>query len=259
MARWSNQAGKTVNATTAETYIWTPNEVSQMSQRSIGWECTTANNDLTAVDEIRVKSVRYGLVFDVLTAQFRAWQEAETADNLIPSTSSLYWGIDFQPVGLAGASVGLPEGADCSYEVVANNTNAAGSIRTFGHDQGKPNFFPRFVSQASGVVASTGLGRIPLNAPDGLLYGISVPIVGATGVLNLRVVVNGVTLVGWSNQQALIQMAREYSPATLTTDLWLRMPSLMPATPGNSYIEVQTGAGAAASDAYAPMYLVPHP
>lgn len=259
MALWSNQANKTVNATTAETYIWTPQEVSQLAQEAIGFEFTGANNDLTAVDEMRVKSVRYGLLFDVLTAQYRAWQEAETPQNLIPSTASLFFGIEFMLKGLPGVSIGLPEGADCSYEVVSNNTNAAGSVRTFGKDAAKPQFYPRFVTQASGVGASAALGRINLNNSDGLLYGISVPLVGATGVLNLRVVVNGVTLIGWSNQQALIQMARQYSPATLATDLWLRMPALLPATPGNSYIEVQTGAGAAVTDNYAPMYLVPNP
>lgn len=259
MARWSNQTNKTVNATTAETYQWTPNEVSQLSQRSIGWETTTADNDLTAVDEFRVKSVRYGLILDILTAQMRVWQEAETPQNLIPSTSSLFFGMEFSLKGLPGVSVGLPEAADTSYEVVSNNTNAAGSIRVFGNDQVKPQFYPRFITQASGVGASAALARIPLNCPEGFLYGISVPIVGATGILNLRVVVNGTTLIGWSNQQALIQQARTYSPASLTTDLWLRMPTLLPVTPGDSYVEVQTGAGAAVTNGYAPLFLIPHP
>lgn len=264
--RWSNQAAKTINAITVETYIWTPDQVSQASQRYLINETTGANNDLTAIDELLVKSERYGLLWDILTAQLRAFAESETPNNLIPSTSALYWGWPLgAPGGAPGSgipfgAVGTPIDAGISYEVVSNNTNAAGSIRIGGEEnEGKPAYYSQFVTQQSGIGANVSLGRINLNKPNGLLYGISLPLVGATGLLNLRVVVADKEVVQWTDQQALIQMAQQVNPATVITTLFLRMPELRPATLGNSYIEIQTGAGAAVTDAYAPFYLIPHP
>ena len=216
---------------------------------------TGANNSLdVAVVRERVKSGGTEFV-NVPSAHLRALIEALAPANTIPPAARLRFTIPCNlPFSLG--RVGLPAGIlpTVEYDVDVNSSVGTSSIGWEEFVVGEnPEWMPRFYSFASGIAASTNPGRIELSDPA-LIYGIGVPIVGATGVTNLRVVLSGVEVINLE-QSHLLEQEFLTNPQSVTTTIFIRMPVLLPAIPKQSFIEVVTGAGAAATNVYSVLSL----
>lgn len=252
--RGYNGGTKTIAATTAATYVFNDSEIPNGGVGAFSIVTTGANNHLTsAVTRNRVK-LSGAAIWDAPSAAHRALIEAIAPANTIPPASRLRYTIPLNLPGVDG-SVGIPFNTKPSVEVIVDANSSAGTAQIgWLRTAGQPRFMPKFLGFASGVGASVTNGRIPLNIPDGLVYGISFPLVGATGVTRARVVLNGIEVINLS-QDHLLEGEFLTNPQSLTTTLFVRMPVLLPATPGISFIEVDTGAGAAVTDEYVPLSL----
>lgn len=266
MKYWSNRGAKTVAAVTVATPTFTEAEISQDAAMWYGIETTGANNHLTsAVTNVRVKSSALGTLWDCTAAQLRALIEALAPAHTIPPAARLRFTI---PVGFPGVDVngwtgfcGVPAGVGASVEVAVDANSSAGTIQIAGEAMAprmQPAFYSRFVALTTGIGATSTPGRLNLNYPGGLLAGIALPIVGATGILACRVVVGG-RLIAELTQAGLLESQFITNPQSLTTTFFWKAPALFEVTAGDSYLEIETGAGSAATDPINPLVLYPNP
>jgi hypothetical protein len=257
-----NLASKTIAATTAQTITFNDSEISNDHIGSWLALFTGANNCLdSAVSNVRVR-VGGQPVWDVTGPILRQAIEAMGPCNTVPATGRLKVSIPMAlpAMNLKGfdGTIGLPAGSKPSIDFVIGAGSSAGSVK-LGWDTlaAKPQFYTRFISFAGNVPATQTNQYVQLNVPDGLIYALSLPLVGATGLTQARIVIGGVELVGLADQGILQESQFMTNPQSITADLFMRMPVALPGTVGNSFIQATTGAGAAATDAYA--YLSMHP
>jgi hypothetical protein len=257
-----NLATKTIAATTAQTLTFNDSEISNDHIGSWLALQTGANNGLdNALTNVRVR-VGGQPVWDVTGPILRAGIEAMGPDNTVPAVGRLTVTVPMAlpAMNLKGfdGTIGLPAGQKPSLDFVYSSGSSAGTIK-LGWDTlaGKPQYYTRFISFAGNVPASQTNQYVQLNVPDGLVYGLSLPLISATGLTQARIVISGVELVGLVDQGILQESQFMTNPQSITVNLFMRMPIALPATVGNSFIQATTGAASAATDAYA--YLTMHP
>jgi hypothetical protein len=257
-----NLATKTITATTAQTITFNDSEISNDHIGSWIANSTGANNGLdNALTNVRVR-VGGQPVWDVTGPILRSFIEATGPANTIPAVGRLTVSLPMAlpAMNLKGfdGTIGLPAGSKPSVDFVYSAGSSAGTIK-LGWDTlaAKPQFYTRLISFAGNVPASQTNQYVQLNVPDGLIYGLSLPIISATGITQIRIVIGGVELVGLADQGVILESQFMTNPQTVTANLFMRMPVALPATIGNSFAQVTTGAASAATDAYA--YLSMHP
>jgi hypothetical protein len=257
-----NLATKTIAATTAQTVTWNDSEISNDHIGSWFIVNTGVNNCLdSALTNVRVR-VGGQPVWDVTGPILRSMIEACAPSNTIPATGRLTITIPMAlpAMNLKGfdGTIGLPAGSKPSVDNVYSASSSAGTGNlSWDTLAAKPQFYTRFISFAGNVPASQTNQYVQLAVPDGLVYGLSMPLVGATGITQSRIVIGGVEVVGLCDQGTLKESQFMTNPQTVTANIFMRMPVALPATLGNSFLQVSTGAGSAATDSYA--YLSMHP
>lgn len=241
----------TIAATTAAVKTWNSSDIPNGGYAAFYFLTTGANNHLgtttPAVDRIRVKDSNRALI-DVPSAHIRAWQEAETPSNQIPVADRLRWSLLTSAPRFPGRT-GIPFGRKISVEMEVNAANSSAGDVKLGYEMLNlpPEYEFSFLGQQTGVGASVARGRVNLDAPDSLLYGVCFPIVGATGITRAEVVVNGRQVIDL-DQGLLLESQFSENPGTLTTSFFVRCREYLPMTPGNSYVMLTTGAGSAVTN-----------
>jgi hypothetical protein len=265
----TNFGTKVVAATTAQTVsfnntdLWVPGS----NVFRVLLAATGANNHLTsAVNRLRVKASAPGVlgtVWDVLPIQLRRMMERLGRANQLPVAADLRYQIPlFVPDGKGDEryAAGFPVNAIPTVEVQTDATSSAGTLRAAWEEDKdiKPAFYSVFLSQQGNVPASQTNARVTINQP-GLLRGISLPLVSATGITRVQLYINGEQV--WdADQNAIINCQDTEDPgANITgvpTHLFHKFRVPFPII-GNSYLLVDTGAASAAADEYAFYSLVP--
>jgi hypothetical protein len=257
-----NLATKAITGAVAQTVTWNDSEISNDHIGSWFVINTGANNALdNAITNVRVR-VGGQPAWDVTGPILRAAMEAMAPANTPPAAGRLNYTIPMAlpAMNLKGfdGTIGLPGGSKPSVDCVLSSGSSAGTQKlSWDTLAAKPQFYTRFISFASNVAANQTNQYVQLAVPDGLVYGLSLPIVGATGITQARIVIGGVELVGLCDQQTLQESQFLTNPQTITANLFMRMPVALPATLGNSFVQDTTGAGSAVTDSFA--YLSMHP
>lgn len=264
----TNFGTKTITLAAAQTLsfsntdLWVPGS----NVFRILYKTTGANNSLSsAINRIRVKASAPGVlgtVWDVLPIQMRRMMERLGRANQLPVAANLKFQVPLLILDGKGDeryAAGFPINAIPTIEVQTDATSSAGTIRAAWEEQDvKPEFYSVFLSQQGNVPASQTNARVTINQP-GLLRGISLPLVGATGITRVQLYING-RQVWDADQEAIIEdQATEDPGANITgvpTHLFHKFRTVFPIV-GNSYLLVDTGAGSAAADEYAFYSLVP--
>jgi hypothetical protein len=257
-----NLATKTITATTAQTITFNDSEISNDHIGVFIANHTGANNALdNALTNVRVR-VGGQPCWDVTGPILRSVIEAIAPASTIPAvgrlTVSLPLALPAMTLRGFDGTIGLPAGSKPSVDFVYNASSSAGTVK-LGWDTlaSKSQFYTRLISFAGNVPASQTNQYVQLNVPDGLIYGLNFPLVSATGITQLRVVIGGVEIMGLADQGVILESQFMTNPQTVTTNLFWRCPVALPATIGNSFCQTTTGAASAATDAYA--YLSLHP
>lgn len=264
----TNFGTKAIAATTAQTLtfnntdLWVPGS---NVFRAL-FKTTGANNHLTsAINRLRVKASAPGVlgtVWDVLPIQMRRMMERLGRANQLPVAADLRFQIPlFVPDGKGDEryAAGFPINAIPTLEVQTDATSSAGTIRAAWDEEDiQPAFYSVFLSQQGNIPASQTNARVTINQP-GLLRGISLPLVSATGITRVQLYING-RQVWDADQDAIIEdQATEDPGANITgvpTHLFHKFRVPFPIV-GNSYLLVDTGAASAAADEYAFYSLIP--
>lgn len=250
-----NSRQQAIAAATVATIPFSPNELpgSVVGGPYIqNWviQTTGANNSLTAaIVRVRVKANNQD-IWNVPSAHLRALIEALAPANTIPPAARLRFTI---PQGLVGRYTrdqylsAFPIGAAPQVEFDVDATASAGAA-TIAYEGARtpPAFFSKFLSRNTNVPATTNPGRVNIDQRGEYLYGIGLPLVGATGILSARLVINGQQVV-FLDQNFLLEAQFLSNPQSLVTTYFFKLDE-MELIQGDCYLELVTGAGAAAND-----------
>lgn len=265
----TNFGTKTVAATTAQTLtfnntdLWVPGS----NVFRVLFSSTGANNHLTsAYTRVRVKAAAPGVlgtIWDVQGIQLRRMMERLGRANQLPIAANLKFQIPLLVLDGKGDeryAAGFPINAIPTVEVQTDANSSAGTIRAAWEEDRdiRPAFYSVFLSQQGNVPASQTNARITINQP-GLLRGISLPMVGTTGITRVQLYINGEQVWDADQNAILEDQSTEDPGANITgvpTHLFHKFRVPFPIV-GNSFLLVDTGAGAAAADEYAFYSLVP--
>lgn len=265
-----NRSPETISAAVAQTVGWSSAELPGSPPQGPFLKrffpiTTGANNHLTsAVTRIRIKANGQE-IWNIPSAHLRAYVEAMAPANTIPPAARLRFTI---PQDLLGRytrdqyACAFPIGAAPGVEFDCDaNASAGTAIIAWETARTRPTHWTKFLSKASNIGASVALGRINIELPPGeLLYGIALPIVGATGILAARLYVGNVKEAELT-QEGILESQFLENPQTVTTSYFWRFdePLVLSPMQGSNYLEVETGAGSAVSDQYSFMTLVQQP
>lgn len=249
MRRWDfNGATKTIAATTAQTLVWSGNDLPARNLVALCLVIQNTGNTLADLTRFRVKAGGQTIV-DLTTTQLRAFLEQHSPANSVVATSAAHILIPFfdgrEPYEELADRQQAPVGDPLSVEVTTNTGTAAGTaIMGWATTDQPAERFPRYLSQAHQIPQNATNGRLAFNTP-GTLRGLCVPL---AGVKRLRVVASGEQL--WNTTGAdtgtasgdMILEANRWSGAlaSVTSDAWLKFPPAIMARPGSSYVELDT-------------------
>lgn len=255
-----NGATKAVAATTAQTIVFNPTEIDAAGVSKYILETTGVNNHLTSgIDRVRVKAG--GVPFtDVNAAALRAKIERLARANTIPPAGRLRFTIPLNIMDGKGEeryASAFPKGKDATVEVVFNAANSSAGTVLCGWEKTdiNPQFYSMFITSPGNVGATQTNARVPITQP-GLVRGVVLPLVGATGILRCRLVLSGQEVFNL-DQATILEWQFTENPETLLTTIYLKLDDPLPAAVGSSFFEVDTGAGSAAGDEYGVDTIVP--
>ncbi len=265
-----NNTSKVIAAASATTYGWTsaelPGSPAPGPYLNRFYVVTTgANNSLSsAVTRVRVKANGQE-IWNVPSAHLRSMIEALAPSNTIPPAARLRWTV---PQDLLGRytrdqyACAFPINAAPAFEFDVDATASAGTaVVGWQTARTRPTHWSKFLAKASGVGPNANPGRVTIDLPPGeMLYGIALPLVGATGLTQARLYIGNVKEAELTQDFILESQFLENPQSVTTTYFWrFDEPLTLSAAQGSNYIEAITGAGAAVSDLYSFLTLVPQP
>lgn len=260
-----NAGTKPIAVTTAQTVVFTSSDIPGTGVVKYIVRTTGANNSLSsAINRIRVKAGGQTW-WDVLPIQMRRMMERLSRANQLPVAANLRFQIPLLFLDAKGDeryNAGFPAGQAPTIEVQTDATSTAGTAR-IGWEIStiQPQWALKFLSSQGNIGPSVTNGRIPITQ-DGLIRGVSLPVVSATGLLRAKLVLGGVEIFNLA-QDELIEWQSTEDPGdnitTVPTHMFLKLATPLGAPIGNSYFEVDTGAAALVTDEYAIMSLIPQP
>jgi len=258
---------ETVAATTAATITFADNTLPQGGIGELFIETTGANNCLdNAVIGVRVK-LEGVAVLDLAGPQLRALLESASPANTTPAAGRISWTIPMSypfslgPVWNWSANLGgIPFGTKTSVELVVNASSSAGTaLIGWRLLPTAPAYMLKTIQQSTGLAASTTNGRVQVNYGMNNVYGFILPTVGATGITRLRVVsmdaTGKETQVFHADRALLLESQFAGNPSSLTTPFVLKLPEPI-VLPAGSYLEIDNGAGSAATDVFAALQVI---
>jgi len=128
----------------------------------------------------------------------------------------------------------------------------------------QPDYYSTLVSSPTNVAASAFNGRVPLGAP-GFVQGIGLT---TANLARARAVLSGIEILNLPGPRyggaaagalgdSIIASQELYDGATVTGMTFVKCNQGLPANPANSFLELDTGTGAAVSDPFALYTIVP--
>lgn len=258
ITRSYNAGSKTLAAITAETIVWNSSDIPGTGVEAYHINLTGTDNDFDSLTRIRVKAGA-STIWDVNELQHAALVQRYTK-KAGPGATATRFTIPFFRLGgneMDGRKymVGFPNGQAPTIEMVKDATGAAGTAFAGWTINSEPTqFYPMYIGSQGNIAASVTNGRIPLTN-KGLLKGICVP--DSADVNRLKVVASGQELINMSSAQ-LLETEELEQGGTVTTNIFLDFETMLPLTPGNSYIELDTAAGwGGVAEEFAVLTLVP--
>lgn len=260
-----NAGTKVISAGVAQTVVFSSSDIPGTGVSRYLWRTTGANNHQTsAIDRWRVKAGGQTW-WDVKPIQMRRMVERMSRANILPVAANLRGTIPLYFLDGKGDErylAGFPRGQAPTVEMGLDANASAGTARIgWEISTVEPQWAIKFLSSQGNLGASVTNGRIPITQ-DGLIRGVCLPIKSATGILRAKLVLGGVEIFNLGADE-LIEQNAEFDPGanitTIPTDLFYKLPTPLPAPIGNSYFEVDTGAGAVVGDEYAVLSLLPQP
>jgi hypothetical protein len=256
---------ETVAAATLQTITFSDAVLPQGGIQDLFIVTTGVNNHLgSAIDLVRVKLNGVAWI-DLPALQLRALIEALAPANTVPPSGTLRFTIPcslprFQLPAFRGL-IGIPFGARTSVEIQFNAANAsAGTAQAnWRMLSGPPTHMMRAIQSTTQVAANSTSARIEIKTGLDPVVGFTLPLVGSGGITRCRIVqmVDGQeNQIVHAAQGGLIESQFLENPVSVTSAIFLRLPDGPYVMPPGSYIEVDTGASSAATDAYAAVTLV---
>lgn len=257
-----NGSPKTVAASGLTTF--TPSDIPGervVAYHIFAWGNGVVGNEFDTIDRIRVKA--NGVTrFDVSGAQLGHYVEKVYPSNPFYNSSFMCWTIPFYNTMLHDEeeqdTYQFEPGANPSVEIQWGAGAEAGTAFCgWTQTNVPPKYYMKYYGQQLNIANGAVNGRFNLSEAGGIL-GIAIPQLGLT---QLRLVLNGTQ---WLNlpgtdytaatQHGLIgEMQRQYTAltpsATVPVQYFIRLAQraerAVPATPGQSYVELNTSGGGA--------------
>jgi hypothetical protein len=260
---------ETIAATTAQTVTFADNTLPQGGIGELFIETTGANNALDVANGligVRVK-LEGVAVLDITGPQLRVLLESLSPANTIPATGRLSFTIPMSypfsnaPIWNWNANLGgIPFGVKTSVELVLGTSSSAGTALVgWRLLPNAPQYMLKAVQQSTGLAASTTNGRVQVNYGANQIYGFILPTVGSTGITRLRIVSmdssGKETQVFHADRTLLLESQFAGNPSTVTNPFVLKLPEPV-VLPAGSYLEIDNGAGSAATDVFAALQVV---
>jgi len=179
---------KTIAATTAQTIVWTGNELPSQGLVAIHFATTGgANNSLAncMANRLRIKADST-TIFDVSLTAYQSWLQRFSQANLSPGNAVLAWSVWFNMLDIVDDDLAdacqFPRGTVPTVELNTNASVAAGSAYIgWTVSDVEADYYPVLIGQAMNF-AAPGAGTtenlsFPITEP-GMLRGFAMPTVG---------------------------------------------------------------------------------
>lgn len=254
-----NAGGQNMVGGAVETIVFNSSEIA--SDQVAGFYLTVDNADtISSITRVRIKSsgtTIYDVSLPELLAYFqRASRSNFTANPAVDQSLSVPLYI-LDSSGSERYAAGFPRSQACTVEVVRDATGTAGRMFCGWRLWTTPfPFYSVFTGTQSNIAGAAVNFRVPISAP-GLLRYWGLPM---DNLLRARLVVSGQQLVDMSRDQLLESQQMEGldgATPTLGQFQMFKLDSMIPVSAGNSYLELETGAGWSATDEVAFYTLVP--
>lgn len=254
-----NGATQTIAATTAQTITWTNTQIP--SDRVVAYHIVMqgADNDLTAIDRIRVFANGSPIVNVSVDQLLGYWQSFSVGAAIKYATSSRVLTVPFclldapQPE-LQDVSQ-FPDRSSVQLQLVTNATTSAG-VAWIGWTQTdiEPVVFPRLLGSTMNIAASVNNARFNFQE-NGVVRGLWMP---STGISRARLVLGNEqwTLASGAQYNALANLGDLFfemeslygngvgsAGTPLTSSAFHRMTGRVAAPVNGSFVELDTGAG----------------
>lgn len=254
-----NGATQAIAATTAQTLTWTNTQIP--SDRVVAYHVTLqgADNDLTALERIRVFANGSPIVNVSVDQLLAYWQSFSVGAAIKYPTSARVLTIPFclldapQPE-LQDVSQ-FPDRSSVQIQLVFNATTSAG-VAWLGWTQTdiEPVVFPRLLGSTMNIPASVTNSRFAFQE-NGVVRGLWMP---SAGISRARLVLGNEqwALASGAQYQALANLGDMFfemealygngvasSGTPLTTSAFHRMTARVAAPVNGSFVELDTGAG----------------
>ena len=254
-----NGATQTIAATTAQTITWTNTQIP--SDRVIAYHIVMqgADNDLTAIDRIRVFANGSPIVNVSVDQLLAYWQSFSVGAAIKYPTSSRVITVPFclldapQPE-LQDVSQ-FPDRSSVQLQLVTNATTSAG-VAWIGWTQTdiEPVVFPRLLGSTMNIAASVNNARFNFQE-NGVVRGLWMP---SAGISRARLVLGNEqwSLASGAQYNALANLGDLFfemeslygngvgsAGTPLTTSAFHRMTGRVAAPVNGSFVELDTGAG----------------
>ena len=238
-----NAQTKVIANATVATYTFGASEIAGDGVANYTLALTGTNDDFGSIDRVRVKAGGQ-LIVDIAQAHLTAFIQRMSTSKWAMAGADTTFSIPLYTLDAKGIeeryACGFPIGQSPTVEVVVDGTGAAGTVgcawRLF---EGTPAFYPLLLGSQMNIAASATNARYPITQ-GGLLRGFSVE---TTGLDRLRLVVNGKQIFNLSGAQLQQAQAMEGQDGGSTNQLFFKIAEMVPITAGNSYFELDTGAG----------------
>lgn len=263
MARRSDFNGSTKTIAASTTVTFTPSDIP--SDRIVAYHFNmtatdAAGNGVDTLTRIRVKS--NGVTrWDIDAGHYLNMMEKLQPSNVLMGSTNQSFSIWFAKLDEPNEDVAdqyqFEPNANASIELVFGGTAEAGAVACGWTQSNIPaKWYTKYYSQQMNIANGAINGRFNL-AEGGEIMGYSVPSLGLT---RLRLVLNGeqwvnlggsdIQTIQTTNGQGLLRESQAYLTAITPTttaplNYYQKFTARVPATPGSSFVEIDTnGAGA---------------
>jgi len=252
MSRKSDFLGtsKVIAATTAQTLTWTGTEIPYRGVIAYHFAMSDVGNIISDIDRIRVRSGG-ATIIDCARTHLQAWVQNIAKSNNGPQSAGQVLTIPLfdamKPLREQQDVSQMPPDRQAQVEITTTaGTTAGTALLGWTITDAEPLMFPRFLSTQLNFPASTRNAQYSF-AESGDIRGFTI---STTGIDRLRFVVSGREATNAPGAQfaavafgdMFLEMNSLDSGTVFTSPTFHRVELGIPAAPGSSYVQLDTGA-----------------
>lgn len=259
---------KAITASATQTIVFTPQDLESagLVKLLFAFGGTTVGTNAT-VNRVRLRAGP-DLLFDATFAQLQALQQAYSKRSVADLSANAYFSVPLHmmdaPTEEAQDMSQFPPGREIQVEIDITAGAGAGQVIYAGWvlSDVAPQYYPRYYSQVLNFIASGNNQRYPL-VEAGIVRGVTLPTANwarAELFLSGRSAFRAAGPVyGGATGAGDMLVAKDYfdNGLTLTSQKLHKVSLNTQASPGNSYLLLDTGGSWATSDAMAIHSIVP--